>query len=174
VTSRRDTQFEFTWLDAYCPEDQWYDREDFVLDKRVMVTVGWVLAQDREYMAVAGTYDQEAGKYTQVISIPRGCIVKIREVVGGQSSGSDFDPGDSGRDDPADSEGPEAGRVLSVLVGVPDPGGSELGRAPEEVARPVEHCVCPCHRVGFGAMNYHHVTSCCDFSGRPLDSALLI
>lgn len=78
---RSDRPFEFDWIDAYCPPDEWYSREGFQLQTRMIRTVGWVLQQGREYMVVAGTYDADAGHYTQVIAIPRACIVKTREVV---------------------------------------------------------------------------------------------
>lgn len=72
--------FEFHWIDAYCPPDDWYCRDDFEITKCQMMTVGWVLQQDRDYMVVAATYNELDDMYTQVICIPRASITKIREV----------------------------------------------------------------------------------------------
>lgn len=77
---RSQRPFEFRWLDAHVPEDVWYEREGFEIDKRVIQTVGWVLQQDRDYMVVAATYDPESDNYCQVIAIPRACIITTREV----------------------------------------------------------------------------------------------
>jgi hypothetical protein len=69
------------WADAFIPEDDWYAKEDFTYEQRVMETVGWVILQDRDYWAVAGTYDQDAELYCNVILIPRGCIQGVPELV---------------------------------------------------------------------------------------------
>lgn len=71
---------EFKWYDAYCPEDHWYSLDNFELEKRIITTIGWVLMQDRDYMVVAATYDPDADHYTQVLAIPRGCIISSRDV----------------------------------------------------------------------------------------------
>lgn len=72
--------FRVTWLDAYVPEDQWYTKESFELESRPMETVGWILYQGSDYMVIAGTYDELGEAYTQVIAVPRGCIVEIKDV----------------------------------------------------------------------------------------------
>lgn len=77
---RSERPFEFQWIDAFCPEDEWYERDGFQIEKRVISTVGWVLQQDRDYMVVASTYDLASGLFTQVIAIPRSCIIKTMEV----------------------------------------------------------------------------------------------
>lgn len=172
MTTRRDQAFEFTWIDAYCPEDQWYDRDEFVINKRIMKTTGWVLAQDREYMIVASTYDAEAGLYSQVMCIPRGCIEKIRGVVpeDGRSGGGSGDPGGDLDDDPAGGEESEAGDVLPVLVGVPDPGGFDLWPPAEEVDRKLRiqfRCGCKCHDPVYAGTVHAYGTSCCDRPDQP-------
>lgn len=83
---RSNRPFEFHWLDAFCPPDEWYERDSFQIAKCVMVTTGWVLQQDRDYMVVAATYNEMDDMYTQVICIPRSSILKIREVPQDESS----------------------------------------------------------------------------------------
>lgn len=70
----------FTWIDAFCPDDAWYYKDDFTYDERVIETVGWCIKQDRYYYAVAGTYDETAGNYCNVILIPRGCVRSVKEL----------------------------------------------------------------------------------------------
>lgn len=69
-----------TWIDAFCPEDVWYDKESFTYSARTMVTVGWCILQDADYLAIAATYDEDAESYCGVILIPRGCIRRIGDV----------------------------------------------------------------------------------------------
>lgn len=93
--------FRFTWNDAFCAEDAWVDRESFTYEKRPMETVGWVVLQDRDYLAVAGTYDEAAGLFCNVILIPRGCIVDTRDVSELVGPVDDSDLADSGSELPA-------------------------------------------------------------------------
>ena len=71
---------EFRWYDAFCPEDRWYTKDDFELERRVMVTTGFVLLQRHDYVVVAATYDEVADAFAQVIAIPKGCIISMRDV----------------------------------------------------------------------------------------------
>lgn len=70
----------FTWIDAYIPDDVWYYKDEFVYEHRVIETVGWCIHQDRDYYAVAGTYDPETNGYCGVILIPRGCVRSVKEL----------------------------------------------------------------------------------------------
>lgn len=71
---------KITWIDAFVPPDVWYEDGAFEYEPRMMVSYGWVIHQDRDYYAVASTYDEEAGKYSGVILIPRGCERRIEDV----------------------------------------------------------------------------------------------
>ena len=70
----------FTWIDAFVPEDVWVHKDDFTYEQRVMETVGWCIKQDRDYYAVAATYDEDAENYCNVILIPRGCVRSVKEL----------------------------------------------------------------------------------------------
>lgn len=70
----------YVWIDAFCPEDVWHYEEDFKYEQRVIETVGYCVLQDRDYYAVAGTYDQTTGGYCNIILIPRGCVLRVEEL----------------------------------------------------------------------------------------------
>lgn len=86
----------YTWIDAFCPEDVWYHEGDgFTYQTRVIETVGWCILQDRDYYVVAGTYDETAEIYCNVILIPRGCVRSVKEL---DRLPDDSDVGDIGGD----------------------------------------------------------------------------
>lgn len=85
----------YTWIDAFCPEDVWYHKDEFTYEQRIIETVGWCILQDRDYYAVAGTYDPVAENYCSVILIPRGCVQRVEELDRLSDDSDLADPGPS-------------------------------------------------------------------------------
>lgn len=98
--------FEFEWLDAYCPDDRWYSADDFELEPRVMRTTGWVVHQGGGYMVIAGTYDEAAGYFAQLIAVPVSLFTRPPRDISEHTQLPDSpDPvGDLPRPDPIDRD----------------------------------------------------------------------
>lgn len=78
-TARTIRPSRFEWIDAYEGEGEWYGT-DYEASDRLMVTYGYPISINKNYIAVASTYDKEMEQYACVVNIPIGMIVSIREV----------------------------------------------------------------------------------------------
>lgn len=106
--------FEFEWIDAYSPEDRWYYDGEFVLEPRVMRTIGWVVHQGGGYIVIASTYDESGGFFAQLIAIPISLFTRPPRDVSEHNVEHNHDPsdldGDRGDDTfDRDSPGPLEG-----------------------------------------------------------------
>lgn len=72
--TNKTTPESVVWMDAYEAEGEWYGT-DYVAERRLMTTVGYVIAEVSDYISVASTYDPELEQYACVINIPHGMII---------------------------------------------------------------------------------------------------
>lgn len=68
------------WMDAYEAEGEWYDTE-YKAEKRLMTTIGYVIAKTADYWSVASTYDPDMEQYACVINIPIGMVVTCTPIL---------------------------------------------------------------------------------------------
>ena len=66
----------------------WHDTATFtgwqkankVLRPALCTTIGKLVRSDKDSITLAGSFDNEDGSFLDPITIPRGCIVKIRNI----------------------------------------------------------------------------------------------
>jgi hypothetical protein len=68
------------WMDAYEAEGEWYGT-DYTAEKRLMTTIGYVIAKTNDYWSVASTYDPDMEQYACVINIPIGMVVTATPIL---------------------------------------------------------------------------------------------
>lgn len=73
------------WLDAFS-EDGWVDHDDAeVVARHEVVTTGWIIREDVEYVVVAGTVSPDPRRrgnwqVSGAMGIPKGCVLRRIEV----------------------------------------------------------------------------------------------
>lgn len=70
----------FVWLDAYEGEGEWHDASSYDPEDRLMVTYGYPIAMNRNYVAVASTYDEGGNTYAMVLNIPWGMLKEVTTI----------------------------------------------------------------------------------------------
>lgn len=70
----------FVWLDAYEGEGEWHEAGVYDPEDRLMVTYGYPIAMNRNYVAVASTYDETGNNYAMVINIPWGMLKEVSTI----------------------------------------------------------------------------------------------
>ena len=65
-----------TWLDACRWTGDWTEMEGTALDFKV-VSAGFLVRRDKEYVAVARDLDPQSGQVRDIITVPTGWVVKI-------------------------------------------------------------------------------------------------
>lgn len=85
---RKLQPLKFVWLDAYEAGGEWYGVDDYNAEDRLMVTYGFPVAINRNYVTVASTYDPDEDNYAVAINIPIGMLKEVTHLqVGGLQRG---------------------------------------------------------------------------------------
>ena len=73
---------EVTWRDATSLNFGWQDAEDYIEESHpvTITSVGYLIARTKLSLILALNYSESDHKLTQAISIPTGCILKIRKL----------------------------------------------------------------------------------------------
>lgn len=74
------TPLKFVWLDAYEGDSDWFDYGDYDPEDRLMVTYGYPFATNRNYVAVASTFDPAGDNYAVIINIPWGMLREVTSI----------------------------------------------------------------------------------------------
>lgn len=77
--SRKINPLKFVWLDAYEAGGEWYGA-DYEAEDRLMITYGYPISINRNYVSVASTYDTGDDNYAVVINIPIGMLKEVTQV----------------------------------------------------------------------------------------------
>lgn len=69
------------WVDIASYDGAWMDLEEAKAFKPLVVeTCGWVVVDNNEYITVVSSLSGEGEVTGSVNSIPKGCVVEIREL----------------------------------------------------------------------------------------------
>lgn len=69
------------WQDTYALDDDWHPAA-VTIERRLMRTIGFKIAENDEYVLIASTYDPTADTYGSAIAIHKPCIHATRTITG--------------------------------------------------------------------------------------------
>jgi len=61
------------WQDTYALDDEWHPAA-VTIERRLIRTIGFKIAENDEYVVIASTYDPTADTYGSAIAIHKPCI----------------------------------------------------------------------------------------------------
>lgn len=77
--AKQNKPIEVKWLDAYEAGGEWFD-SDYRAERRTMITYGYALSVNAEYLSVGSTWDTDLDQFACVINIPLGMILNISPI----------------------------------------------------------------------------------------------
>ncbi len=76
--------YAITWTDHYQVNGTWIEKSEVKRDGRaVMITTGFCLTNDAEYITMAGTFEIESNEdplYSQVFRVAKANIISAKEI----------------------------------------------------------------------------------------------
>ena len=72
------------WTDSCTSNQSWSLAEDIKEDDGIMpitiLTVGFIVKATELYISVAQSYGEDTEQFCNVMTIPRGCIINIKDI----------------------------------------------------------------------------------------------
>lgn len=66
---------QIVWKDSYSIEDLWHPTSDYTSEPRVIITAGFLVHEDDEYITVATTYDPDSETFGNGIAVLKACVL---------------------------------------------------------------------------------------------------